>query len=217
MIKVEKRRLAMDTQPTSVRIRDFEVYVAPEMTQKQILEMLAEKHHWAPPRTFRTADMITEKVVEKDWWFEPIHDYSVLPQQAQSRINLILQYIGHLDLILAHEIPVEPIIKPDPFSLPTVKPTPLPWVLPPKKPQPQRTYPLRPQPEPWRAPDIDWSRVKEVAGQTAKVAGVVLGVVGLATVATLGILGSALCGIDPLVIICDAETQEWTVIYQYSE
>jgi hypothetical protein len=213
----QERRKIMKTKTNTCWITDYETYVAPELTQRQVFEKLAEKHHWAVSETFRVADKITEKVVEKEWWFEPIYDYSILPPQAQSRINEIIQYTGHLDIILAHEISVEPEIKPDPFPLPTIKPKPLPWVLPPEEPQPQRAYPLRPQPKPWRAPeiDIDWARVKKVAGQTAKVAGVALGIAGLGMVATLGAVGTLLCGIDPLVIICDPETREWTVIYQF--
>ena len=209
----------MNTKPDIVRIRDFEVYVAPEVTQRQIMDELARKHHWAPLETFRIADMITGKIVEKDWWFEPISDYCTLPPQAQARINLILKFIEPEGIVLGHEKEVEPKIEPLPWVLPPEKPKPLPWVLPPEIPQPQRSYPLRPQPEPWKVPDIDidWERVKETAGKTAKVAGVVLGVAGLAMVATLGILGSVLCGIDPQVLIVTKDTKEWTVIYRYSE
>jgi hypothetical protein len=213
-VKTERSN-SMDT----IRIRDLEFVVAQEVSQRQIMDELASKYHWAPLETFRTGEMITGKIVEKDWWFEPISDYCTLPTQAQARINLILKSIKPEGIILAHEIVVEPKVDPQPWVLPPEKPKPLPWVLPPEKPQPQRSYPLRPQPEPWKAPeiDIDWERVKETAGQTAKVAGVVLGVAGLAMVATLGIMATALCGIDPLVLIVTKGTKEWTIIYRYSE
>jgi hypothetical protein len=213
------RRTEMNTKTDVIRIRDFEVYVAQEVTQRQIMDDLAKKNHWAPLETFRIDEMITGKIVEKDWWFEPISDYSNLPPQAQARINLILKSIEPEGIILAHEIVVEPKVEPLPWVLPQEKPKPLPWVLPPEKPQPQRSYPLRPQPEPWKSPeiDIDWEKVKKTAGQTAKVAGVVIGVAGLAMVATLGILGSVLCGIDPLVLIVTKDTKEWTICYRYSE
>jgi hypothetical protein len=205
----------MDT----IRVREMEFVVAPEVTQRQVLDDIALKYHWAPLETFRFGEMINGKIVEKDWWFEPISDYSTLPPQAQARINLILKSIDPEGVIRAHEIEVESQVAPQPVVLPVEKPRPLPGDLPAEKPKPQRSYPLRPQPEPWKNPerDIDWERVKETAGQTAKIAGTVIGIAGLAMVATLGILATVLAGIDPLVLIVTKDTNEWTIIYRYSE